>query len=411
MSKKYIIFNLKNTNKLIFLVFLGALSYVSLTFVERESKFFDEENYHPIIYTISYSLGLCLSFILLIIYKIQNKRKNKKKILLIESGGTVASHSLSDVKKITHLEKFLWLLLVAIIDFIVCLLNCIFWVNMNNYFNSWATTVIALSILSYWILKMKLYKHHYISIISIDIMGILYNVLSNRFDSDIIGDNYIFYLIFSFGEILAYISYVLYKYLMYIKYIKSYEILFYQGLIELPLSIITLIITTSIGKIDNFWDYYDQLDSTEIIVFIFLVIINFIYASNIYIIIDIFSPFHVFILYILSDTMTAFLHVTQVPYKIFIFAVILLIFSMIMSLIFVEVIELNFCDISKMTKRNIHLRAKLEKSLSIENNEKDLINDEEDIDYKGYLIELRNEDTNELQDKNIFIDSLGKEKD
>ena len=411
MSKKYIMFNLKNINIFIFLVFIGALSFVSLTFVERESKFFDEENYHPIIYTISYSLGLCLSFILLIIYKIQNKRKNKKKILLIESGGTVASHTLSDVKKITHLEKYLWLLLVAIIDFIVCILNCIYWVNMSNYFNSWATTIIILSLFSYWILKMKLYKHHYISIISIDIMGILYNVLSNRFDSDIIGDNYKFYLIFSFNEILSYISYVLYKYLMYIKYIKSYEILFYQGLIELPLSIITLIITTSIGKIDNFWDYYEQLDKTEILVFIFLVIINFIYTSIIYIIIDIFSPFHIFILNILSEVMTSFLNINEIDIKISIFAIILLIFSMIMSLIFIEVIELNFCDISKMTKRNIHLRAKLEKNLSIENNEKDLIDDEEDIDYKGYLIELRNEDTNELQDKNIFIDSLGKEKD
>ena len=79
MSKKHITFNLKNTNKLIFLVFLGALSYVSLTFVERESKFFDEENYHPIIYTITYCLGLCLSFIFLIIYKIKNKRNSPKK--------------------------------------------------------------------------------------------------------------------------------------------------------------------------------------------------------------------------------------------------------------------------------------------------------------------------------------------
>ena len=387
MSKKYIMFNLKNINKLIFLVFIGALSFVSLTFVERESKFFDEENYHPIIYTISYSLGLCLSFILLIIYKIQNKRKNKKKILLIESGGTVASHTLSDVKKITHLEKYLWLLLVAIIDFIVCILNCIYWVNMSNYFNSWATTIIILSLFSYWILKMKLYKHHYISIISIDIMGILYNVLSNRFDSDIIGDNYKFYLIFSFNEILSYISYVLYKYLMYIKYIKSYEILFYQGLIELPLSIITLIITTSIGKIDNFWDYYEQLDKTEILVFIFLVIINFIYASIIYIIIDIFSPFHIFILNILSEVMTSFLNINEIDIKISIFAIILLIFSMIMSLIFIEVIELNFCDISKMTKRNIHLRSRIDSSDNL--NSLKLVDDGESVDYKGYVIEFR----------------------
>ena len=79
MSKKHITFNLKNTNKLIFLVFLGALSFVSLSFVEGESKFFDQENYHPIIYTITYSLGLCLSFIFLIIYKIKNKRNSPKK--------------------------------------------------------------------------------------------------------------------------------------------------------------------------------------------------------------------------------------------------------------------------------------------------------------------------------------------
>ena len=80
---------------------------------------------------------------------------------------------------------------------------------------------------------------------------------------------------------------------MLIKYIKSYEILFFEGLIILVLSIITLITAIKIGYIKNFWDYYENIDKIEIVIFIALALINFIIGILMLIIIDIFSPFYI----------------------------------------------------------------------------------------------------------------------
>ena len=231
MKKKCITINLRKTNQYIFLVFLGALSFVSLTYTEGESKFFDDYNLHPIIYTIAYSLGLCLSFIFLIIAKILNKRNSNNTRHLSSQNDMSLILSNFGVKHVSKKEKYLWILLVSIIDLFSCILNCIYWVNLTNYFNSWATTIIALTLLAYWRLKMKLFKHHYISIIIIVIIGLLYNYISERFEPENIKNNYMYYIMFSLNEILFSLTYVLYKYMMHIKYIKFYEILFYEGLI------------------------------------------------------------------------------------------------------------------------------------------------------------------------------------
>ena len=41
-------------------------------------------------------------------------------------------------------------------------------------------------------------------------------------------------------------------------------------IIVLVLSIITLIITTKVGNVDNFWDYIYNLDSKEVLIDIYL---------------------------------------------------------------------------------------------------------------------------------------------
>jgi len=66
-------------NKYLWLIILALIFYACQTIIERESKFFGENMQHPVIYCINYSLSLCLSFILIIIYKVWNKNKNKKK--------------------------------------------------------------------------------------------------------------------------------------------------------------------------------------------------------------------------------------------------------------------------------------------------------------------------------------------
>ena len=66
-----------------------------------------------------------------------------------------------------------------------------------------------------------------------------------------------------------------------------------------------------------------------------------------------------------------------------------------MILVFVEIIELNFCGLSKMTKENIELRARLDSIVGDENDINDIkdINnccddDETFIDLKDYTFDV-----------------------
>ena len=53
-----------------------------------------------------------------------------------------------------------------------------------------------------------------------------------------------------------------------------------------------------------------------------------------------------------------------------------------MVLVFIEIIQLNFCGLSTMTKKNIEERAKLDSILSNENDDEDSNNNIKDIDEK-----------------------------
>ena len=399
MSKKCDLIKFRKTNKFIFFVFLASISYALIDLLSSQSKFFNDENLHPIIFSISYTFGISLSFILYIIYRIRNK-SNKTKIKLVIDEQIPISFYSTFVKPATNKEKFLWIILTSILDFISCLLNSIFWVNLDNYLNTWAFTIIAMSLFSYWILKFKLFKHHYISMAIIVLIGILYNIFTDRFILENMKKNYIFYLVYSLNEILISFNYVLYKYLMDIKYIKSYEILFFDGLIELTLSIITLIITTNIGNIDNFWDYYQQLDLKEILIFFSIAIFYFIFTSLVLTVIDIFSPFHVFLLNNLSEVIIEFYNISNFGMDEYIFSLLSVIIVFIVTLVFVEIIELNFCNISSMTKENIKIRARLDTVTTFvdyKENKSDEV-DKIEINNNNYLIELKNLEDKEFND-------------
>ena len=371
--------NFGKTNRYIFLILIEALLSCASDIIEKKSKFFTQKNLVTFIYSICVSLGYSLSFILFIIYKIRNKRKNNNANQLIIRQ--------TNINKISWKKKMLWVLLLSIISFIDILLFSFILVKFDNYLNFWPFYIIFLSIFSFLILKNKLYKHHFISIITITILILLNNILSNNLTIDSIKENYIFYLLGIVNMIFYSLELVLYKYCMLIKYIKSYEILFFGGLIILALSIISLIIAIKIGYIDNFRNYYENIDKIEVIIFISLSLINFIYGILLLIIIDIFSPFYMLLADKVENLIYFFYTLNENDLSFTLFYIVFLIIYIFMVLVFIELIELNFLGLSKMTKRNIELRARFE---SLESNEYD-INDTSDSILEGYIIHDENE--------------------
>ena len=189
------------------------------------------------------------------------------------------------------------------------------------------------------------------------------------------------------------------------KFIKSYAILFFQGLIELILGIIFLAITTKyFPEFDSLTTYLENLDSSDITIFISLIFINFVTFVTIFIIIDIFTPFHIFLLNILSEIIFGFFDGTfkSEIYKAIIYYIFIFI-SIFMVLVFIEIIQLNFCGLSTMTKKNIEERAKLDSILSNENDDEDSNNNIKDIDEKVINLGEYTFELNEVNTPNLFI--------
>jgi len=406
MSRKCTKISFGKINRYIILILFGAIFRSLLTLLEQNSVNFENENKHPIVYSMMYSLGLCLNFILVLIIKFRKKSakevERKKSVvdnlLPLDKDNRINAFANMNIKQITNKEKYLWILLISIIDYISYVFFCKFWVNYDNYLNTWAFTIGFMSIFSYKILQIKYYRHHYLCIIVIIIEGISYNIISHKFYPEAFMKNYLYYLSFLVTEVIFSLLSVLDKYLIHKKYINSYEILFSQGIIEFILGLITLTITTKINKLDNFFDFIHSLSNNgkEIVIFVALIIDQFfVYAVQITVI-DIFSPFHVFLMKIINEFILFFSTIDKNinNIKVLILTLVCIVTCLLMILIFIEIIELNFCGLSYMTKKNIELRAKLDSVLEVNDDEKG------GIDYEGYLLSLKDDKLKELNDIN-----------
>ena len=222
MPRKCTKISLGKIDHKIFLILVGAIFQAVLTFIEDQTINFSGKNKHPIIYTIIYSLGLCLNFILLIILKFRNKSaknifieiekdkekhsfhallldKDKSKSLMINTSVNTYTMPIKHTKK---KKKYLWILLVSVIDYIAYVFYSIFWIGIDNYINIWGIVIGFISIFSYKILQMKLFRHHYLCIIIIIIFGLSSNFITRKFHKENFRENYPYYLNMPITEIL-----------------------------------------------------------------------------------------------------------------------------------------------------------------------------------------------------------------
>ena len=349
------IISLGTINKKFLLIIIHVIACLISMLIKKKTKFFSEKNDHPIVYCIIYSLGLCFSFIFLVIYKLYNKKKAQANKTDIEQNYLISLLVPNQTKVISIIEKFLFISLVAGIDYLSMVMSSLFLIYNGNYINSWPVIIISMTLFSYLFLKVKLYKHHYLSMVIIIIIGLFYNVLLDVFDKENMKNNYKFFITFLCSEILNSLVYFLYKY-----YMK-------EGLL-----IAALILT------------------------------NFISSIFMITIINIFSPFHIF----LSNALTDFLSFFSVIYTskglnnkgekidayVIILSILFFIIGLFMILIYIEIIQLDFCGLSNMTIKNIQLRAQLDCLENIEKSE----DDKYEIDTKGdeYTIELTEDNFN-----------------
>ena len=242
---------------------------------------------------------------------------------------------------------------------------------------------------SKYILKITYYKHQEFSIIGIVIIGIIrliyrYYYLGNKWNIELIK-----FLIKIIYIIFNSIFYGYIKGLMKYKFLSPYTCCFIIGLINFTITLIVYIIVLNIPCNFDFFckdelitfEHFDSKDpvfvydkdpplfgfkiiDNKIITITFLIIIPLILGINSVIInitMNDFSVYHIIIPinigYFLIFLIEAILQPDK-NYAYIIFSSILFFVEFLMYFIFLEIIELNFCNLNKNIKKNIKKRAK-----------------------------------------------------
>jgi len=240
--------------------------------------------------------------------------------------------------------------------------------------NTWIWIILITSIFYYLMFKIKIYRHHYVSAILILLIGIIIDIVLENIKNDINKDLLLFLLKF-IRQILFSLYNVMAKYIMEKKFISVYEFSTYIGVIAFVLLVIFFIFDYTIFDIFNYKEYFNNFDYIELLVILGVISTQFgINLCSLFTVRNN-SPCHIFVMFVFGQIAY---YINFEGYSIFV--IICLILILFLSLIFNEIIELNFWGLSDNTKKNIINRAEIEdNSLIIRNDTIDSIENEENI--------------------------------
>ena len=314
---------------------------------------------NPFIINIYVSLGMLFALIPFIILKHRSKAssvsetqtESKLKFELLYNEQYLDNSSLK-LKLILYSTTF---------DFLQGLLLNLF--CSEFVYNLWIFDIILMSLFSYLILKMKLYNHQFFSMIIIIIFGFMLNIIVYfKLDDNDKKLNFLEIFIKFLCEICLSLNMVIIKYNMVKTYCSPYVICFYQGLFDLILNVIVLIIINLSGVViagikypDNFYELFDNYDIYDFIICFIIIIVYFVYNIVLLVTCDYFTPFHILITSIIKECYN-YLQLDENT-NLNILGFFILVIIAFMFLVFIEIIEINVCNISYNTKNNIETRA------------------------------------------------------
>ena len=339
--KHYI--RLGNVDKRIIYVIIGAISkfVTSLIF-----KYFDENSSeYPLIYAINAACGMSLSIFPFIYIEIISRRLKRKEKESLTQKKLIFNDSYEEHYTKMRCKKYFLILLSSIFDYGQKFLTLKFSPNIKE--NFWVFDILFVNIFSIFILKTKLYRFQYLSLSIIVVLGIILNFLY-LYDLEE-EEEYILLIILSI-EVMYSLKNVINKYSMEFNFCSPYEIGFYEGFFSLIVSTLLLYFT----QLDKFNEYYQKLDTREIIIFIGTMICRWFFNIFGLITVKVYTPSHIVLILIFGEIAFAFFG--KYSWKIYP-SIAILIIILFMLLVFTEIIELHFCGLQYDTKKNISDRA------------------------------------------------------
>ena len=347
----------KIDKKLLIPVFGGIIT-LSYKYIVKHNPKYQIATQNPFLLNIYVALGMILAIIPHLILKhrsksslnISNTPKEQSKLnikLLVIDG---------DIFERRKCAKYRFILYSTIFDFSQTLLYTLF--ALNNSFNLWNFDIIFLSLFSYLLLKTKFYRHQYVSMIIITILGFGLNItVFLKDDIEITSSIFQITMIF-ISEICFCSNYVITKYNMEKNYSGPYEVCMWEGAIGFILNLICLVVFNLSGSTingvkypDNIKDCLENFDYNDFIVCFAAIITYFIFNISLFLTCNYFTPFHALNIYIIKDSHLYLRLSDNVILNILSFLILILI--VFAYLVFIEIIEVNICNISYNTKKNI----------------------------------------------------------
>ena len=217
--------------------------------------------------------------------------------------------------------------------------------------------VVFIAIVAYFLLKYKYYIHNIISLIAFIIMGIFIDIILEKFQEEFSGRSSTIIAIYFFELIVEVLNFCYQKYMIDILFHYFYNVVFALGL--------DLFICNTIGILFYFSSeelkasLLDSFDDWGLLIprFIINMIFQFTYFLLRILTLVYFTPTHLLICLSLSKFIAVLInHDDSIKYL----SIIPFLFQFFSLMIYLEIIELNFCGLNKNTKRNIQKRVQEE---------------------------------------------------
>ena len=219
--------------------------------------------------------------------------------------------------------------------------------------------MVFLALISIFLLKYKYFIHNYIAIGAFILFGLINDIILDLYSKSLkVGA---LSLIMSFIALITDAIYLCYqKYMMEKLFYPYWNVVLVPGIILFVLITTVLIFILFVGKdssislVSGFYKYFDDV-SPGIIVgkFLINVIFNFFLSTFTILTLYNFTPDYVLISVSLSKFVNFLIDYQSDRYYFIIFFIL----QFFCLLLYLEIIELNFCKLNKNTRRNIQIRG------------------------------------------------------
>ena len=217
----------------IWITFFGSIITLAYVFGMEYIPKYDILNLNPFLLYMYVALGMILAFIPFLIIKYKSKRENKiynEQIIKSELYKQLKDNK--DVIKKMKFKKYRFILYSAILSLSPKLLRALIY-STNFIYNLSFFDIIIMSLFSFLILKIKYYKHQFISMIIIVISGFGFNLIEYfEYNNTEYVLNFLVIFIEFISEVCFCLKVVIWKYNMEKNYCDPYELCFLEGIFE-----------------------------------------------------------------------------------------------------------------------------------------------------------------------------------